>query len=79
LGRPFCATAKAIIYVDAAKIIFTINGRKERFNFKNKILKAPTHPLILTRKNTSQLSRRREEIEVGKRRIIDLNRMWRKF
>jgi hypothetical protein len=28
LGRPFLVTAKAIIYVDAAKIIFTINGRK---------------------------------------------------
>jgi hypothetical protein len=44
LGRPFLATAKAIIYTDAAKIIFTINGRKEIFNFKNKILKAPAHP-----------------------------------
>jgi hypothetical protein len=28
LGRPFLVTAKAIIYVDAAKIVFTINGRK---------------------------------------------------
>jgi hypothetical protein len=44
LGRPFLATSKAIIYADAAKIVFTINGRKERFNFKKKILKAPTHP-----------------------------------
>jgi hypothetical protein len=44
LGRPFLATAKAIIYADAAKTVFTINGRKERFNFKNKILKAPSHP-----------------------------------
>jgi hypothetical protein len=44
LGRPFLATAKAIIYVEAAKIVVTINGRKERFNFKNKILKAPAHP-----------------------------------
>jgi hypothetical protein len=44
LGRPFHATAKAIIYAGAAKIVFTINGRKERFNFNNKILKAPTHP-----------------------------------
>jgi hypothetical protein len=44
LGRSFLATAKAIIDVDAAKIFFTINGRKERFNFKNKILKAPAHP-----------------------------------
>jgi hypothetical protein len=44
LGRPFLATAKSIIYADTAKIIFTIHGRKERFNFKNKILKPPTHP-----------------------------------
>jgi hypothetical protein len=44
LGCPFLATAKAIIYVDAAKIVFTINGIKEIFNFKNKILKAPAHP-----------------------------------
>jgi hypothetical protein len=28
LGRPFLATTKAIIYADAAKIVFTINGRK---------------------------------------------------
>jgi hypothetical protein len=44
LGRPFLTTAKAIIYADAAKIVFTINGRKGIFNFKNKILKAPAHP-----------------------------------
>jgi hypothetical protein len=44
LGRHFLATAKAIIYADAAKIIFTINGRKERFNCKKKILKSPAHP-----------------------------------
>jgi hypothetical protein len=44
LGRPFLTIAKAIIYADPAKIVFTINGRKERFNFKNKILKGPAHP-----------------------------------
>jgi hypothetical protein len=44
LGCPFLATAKAIIYADAAKITFTINGRKESFNCKNKILKAHAHP-----------------------------------
>jgi hypothetical protein len=79
LGRPFLATAKAIIYADAAKIVFIINGRKERFNFKNKILKAPAHPRYPYPKNTSQLSRRREEIEGGIRRTIDLNRMWKMF
>jgi hypothetical protein len=44
LGHPFLATTKAIIYVDTAKIIFTINGRKERFKCKNKILEALAHP-----------------------------------
>jgi hypothetical protein len=46
LGRPFLATATAtaIIYADATKIIFTINGRKERFSCKNKMLKVPAHP-----------------------------------
>jgi hypothetical protein len=44
LGRPFLTIDKAIIYADPAKIVFTINGRKERFNFKNKILKGPAHP-----------------------------------
>jgi hypothetical protein len=79
LGRPFLATSKAIIYGDAAKIVFTTKGRKQRFNFKNKILKAPAHPNILTPQNMSQLSRRREEKEGGIRRIRNLNRMWRKF
>jgi hypothetical protein len=36
-------------------------------------------PDILILKNTSQLPRRREEIEGGIRRTIDLNRMWKKF
>jgi hypothetical protein len=44
LGRPFLATAKAITYSDVSKIIFSINGRKERFSCKNKILEAPSHP-----------------------------------
>jgi hypothetical protein len=38
LGRPFLSTTKAIIYADSAKICFTINGRKERFNFKKRTL-----------------------------------------
>jgi hypothetical protein len=44
LGHPFLATVKAVIYTDTAKIVFTINGKKERFNFKNKILRTPSHP-----------------------------------
>jgi len=34
LGRPFLCTTKAIIYVD----------KKERFTFKNRVLKAPAAP-----------------------------------
>jgi hypothetical protein len=38
LRRPFLSTTKAIIYADSIKICFTINGRKERFNFKKRTL-----------------------------------------
>ena len=44
LGRPFLSTAKAIIYIDTAKIYFTIKDRKEKFSFKNRILQSPRHP-----------------------------------
>jgi len=44
LGRLFLSTTKAIIYVDSAKICFTINDRKEKFTFKNRILHSPSHP-----------------------------------
>ena len=44
LGLPFLSTAKAIIYVDSAKICFTIKDRKEKFSFKNRILQSPGHP-----------------------------------
>jgi hypothetical protein len=38
------STTKAIIYADSAKIYFTINDSKERFNFKKRTLKIPAHP-----------------------------------
>jgi hypothetical protein len=44
LGQPFLSTEKAIIYVDSAKICFTIKDKKEKFSFKNHILQSPTHP-----------------------------------
>ena len=44
LGRPFLATAKAIMYADNAKIVFDIKGRKEKFSFKNKKLESPAYP-----------------------------------
>ena len=44
LGRPFLSTVKAIIYMDSAKIYFTIKDRKEKFTSKNHILQSPGHP-----------------------------------
>ena len=38
------STAKAIIYVDSAKICFTIKDKKEKFSFKNRILQSLSHP-----------------------------------
>ena len=46
LGRPFLSTAKAIIYVDSAKICFTIKDRNKKFSFKNRTLQSPGHPLM---------------------------------
>jgi hypothetical protein len=43
LGRPFLSTAKAIIYMDTAKICFTITDKK-KFSFKHRILYSPAHP-----------------------------------
>jgi hypothetical protein len=42
LGPPFLNAAKAIIYIDSAKICFTIKDRKEKFTFKNCILHSPS-------------------------------------
>jgi hypothetical protein len=44
LSRPFLSTTKAVIYVDSAKICFTIKDKKEKFSFKNHILQSPSHP-----------------------------------
>ena len=44
LGQPLLSTAKAIIYVDSAKICFTIKDKKDKFSFKNHILQFPRHP-----------------------------------
>ena len=44
LRWPFLSTAKAIIYVDSAKIYFMIKDKKEKFSFKNHILQSPGHP-----------------------------------
>ena len=44
LGRPFLSIVKAIIYMDSAKIYFTIKDKNEKFSFKNRILQSPGHP-----------------------------------
>jgi hypothetical protein len=44
LGQPFLSTTKTIIDADTAKICFTINDKKEKFSFKDRILYSPTHP-----------------------------------
>ena len=44
LGRPFLCTTEAIIYKEYAKIVLSIKDKKERFTFKNRVLKAPVAP-----------------------------------
>jgi hypothetical protein len=41
LERPFLCTTKAIIYAEHTKIVLSIKDKKERFSFKNRILKNP--------------------------------------
>jgi hypothetical protein len=70
LGGPFLCTTKAIIYAEHAKIVLSIKDKKERFAFKNRILKTPTTRSNSTNKeskNSNQCRRRRiiETIEDG--------------
>ena len=44
LGRPFLCTTKTIIYAEYAKIVLSIMDKKERFTFKNCVLKALAAP-----------------------------------
>jgi hypothetical protein len=44
LGQPFLCTTKAIIYIEHAKIVFSIKDKKEKFSFKEHILHSPAHP-----------------------------------
>jgi hypothetical protein len=44
LGRPFLCTTKAIIYVEHAKIVFTIKDKKEKFSFRSRMLHTPARP-----------------------------------
>jgi hypothetical protein len=60
LGRPFFATAKAVIYANAAKIIFAINGRKE-IQLQEQDLKSSCTPLISLPSRTRASCRREEK------------------
>jgi hypothetical protein len=44
LGQPFLCTAKAIIYAEHAKIVFSIKDKKEKFSFKERIMYSPALP-----------------------------------
>jgi hypothetical protein len=44
LARPFLCIAKAIIYAEHAKIVFSIKDKKKKFSFKEHILHSPTLP-----------------------------------
>jgi len=44
LRRPFLCTTKAMIYAEHAKIVVSIKDKKEKFAFKNHVLKALAAP-----------------------------------
>jgi hypothetical protein len=44
LGRPFLCTTKAIIYMEHAKIVFTIKDKKEKFSFRSRMQHTPARP-----------------------------------
>jgi hypothetical protein len=53
LGRPFLCTMKAIIYVEHAKIVFTIKDNKEKFSFRSQMLYTPAQPHASSKINES--------------------------
>ena len=59
LGRPFLSTTIAIIYIDSAKIYFTIKDRKEKFTFKNRIHHSPSHPQMAYLPEETTVSKKR--------------------
>jgi len=68
LGRPFLCTTKAIIYAEYAKIVLSIKD-KERFTFKNHVLKAPA-----ALKQFYQQGKQEQQLVPKKKN----NRRWRK-
>jgi hypothetical protein len=60
LGRPFLCSTKAIIYVEHAKIVFTIKDKKEKFSFKNRMLHSPTQPQAPYKQEESVLTKKKK-------------------
>jgi len=69
LGRPFLCTTKAIICAEHTKIVLSTKDKKERFAFKNHVLKAPVAPKQLYQQG------KQEQQSVPKKKN---NRRWRK-
>jgi len=72
LGRPFLCTTKAIIYTEYAKIVLSIKDKKERFAFKNRILKAPAAPKEFYQQEEQ------EQQPMPKKKNNRNNRRWRR-
>jgi hypothetical protein len=72
LGRPFLCTTKSIIYAEYTKIFLSIKDNKERFTFKNRVLKAPT-----TLKQFHQQGEQ-EHQSMPKKKNNRNNRRWRR-
>jgi len=72
LGRPFLCTTKAIIYVEYAKIVLSIKDKKERFTFKNHIVKAPAAPKQFNQQEEQ------EHQPMPKKKNNRNNRRWRR-
>jgi len=65
-------TTKTIIYVEYAKIVLSIKDKKERFTFKNRVLKTPTAP-----KQFHQ-QKEQEQQPMMKKKNNRNNRRWRR-
>jgi len=72
LGRPFLCTTKAIIYAAYTKIALSIKDKKERFTFKNRVLKAPVAPKQFYQQG------KQEQQSILKKKNNRNNKRWRR-
>jgi len=72
LGRPFLCTTKAIIYAEYTKIVLSIKDKKERFTFKNHVMKAPAGPKQFYQQG------KQEQQSMSNKKNNRNNRRWRK-